>query len=275
MPDPTIELVMAEFGAERQNAGGADFRDSERLNPTLDSFREQFPDARVTLYTDFDYAADGIDTVVVDPPFDRAHPRYGWRANNYYHVYGLLQSSADVAIAMDSDMLIVSERFRTIVAFVEKFGFALPPNSRLQVCVDVRVGIDPNYDLSQDPTGGTGFAYNMTPLAFATKHEGARRLLERYLRYLRERHGRGGLRLWQAVWDQGFNPYLLPPQWCVCRPSDIDSRYIWSDAIALHVGHPDVYPHYVKMAKRRARKATRDQYKYLARRRLRRLLSSS
>jgi hypothetical protein len=244
---------MSEFGAARRNCGGAQLEDGDRLDPALRSFRDQFPVARVKLYTDFDYEMEGITTIRVTPPFDSAHPRYGWRSHDYYQAYGLLHSSADVAVAMDSDMLIVSDRFRAILPLAEKFGFVAPANTRLQVSVEATIGEDSNYDLERDPTGGTGFSYNLTPLAFSTAHEDARRFLQVYCSLMQERPGRAGLRLWQAAYSTGFNPYLLPYQWCVCTPKDLESKHIWGNEIVLHVGHPDVYPHYLKTRRRRAR----------------------
>jgi hypothetical protein len=244
--EPTVELVMSEFGAQRQNRGGATFPGIDRLQPTLEGFWQQFPGARVTLYTDFPCSTDGVDTVLVDPPFDRAHERYGWRAHDYYQAYGLLQSEADVAIAMDSDMLIVSERFRTIVVLAERFGLALPANSRLQILREASWGEDSSYDLDLDPTEGTGFAYNLSPLAFATRHSPSRRLLELYCQFMRSRPGRASLHLWEAVYFSGVNPYLLPFQWCICTPRDVDSRHIWGEEIVLHLGHPNVYPRFLK-----------------------------
>jgi hypothetical protein len=256
MEEPAIELIMSEFGPERRNAGGAAFEAEGRLDPTLSGFRQLFPDGRVTLYTDADIREDGVETVAVDPPFDRSHPRYGWRAHDYHQALGLLRSTAEIAIAMDSDMLIVSDRFRTIVPLAKAFGFAAPANPRLQVRVDARLGIDSSYDVDVDPTAGTGFAYNLTPLAFATVNDRARTFLETYCRVMRERPGRAGLRLWQAAFESGFAPYLLPYQWCVCRPGDVDSRHIWADPIVLHVGHPEVYPHYLRTQRRQRRNTT-------------------
>jgi len=262
---------MSEFGSARKNAGGRDFGDSDRLDPTLSSLRERFPDARVTLYTDSPYAAaPDVAVVTVDPPFDRSHPRYGWRAHDLYQAHGLLESSADVAIAMDSDMLMVSDRFRTIVPLVTRFGFAAPANPRTQVQVDARLGVDANYDLDSDPTYGTGFAYNLTPLAFDTTNVAARRLLETYFRLMRKQTGRAGLRLWLAALETGFNPYLLPYQWCVCRPGDVDSRHVWANAIVLHVGHPEVEPYYRRALRREQRRATVKRYRRLLRDRLHR-----
>jgi hypothetical protein len=267
----TIELIMSEFGRERKNAGGRVFADSARLDPTLTSFRERFPAAAVTLYTDSDFEVDeGVNVVSIDPPFDRAHPRYGWRAHDYYQAYGLLNARADGAIAMDSDMLVVSDRFRSIVPIVRHFGFAAPANPRAQVLVDAYLGVDSSYDLDADPTEGTGFAYNLTPLAFDTTNTHARRLLETYCRLMQEEPGRAGLRLWRAALETGFNPYLLPYQWCVCRPGDVDSRHIWANAIVLHVGHPEVEPYYRRALRREERRAAVRRYRRLLRDRLRR-----
>jgi hypothetical protein len=69
---------MSEFGESRQNAGGNRLANFDRLNPTLDAFREIFPSAKVTLYTDQqlqDYA--GLNVITVTPPFDRGAAQGG------------------------------------------------------------------------------------------------------------------------------------------------------------------------------------------------------
>lgn len=241
---PTVELIMSEFGGTRQNAGGAEFGKSERMNPTLSSFRTIFPDARVTLYTDqLGLVADEeVETILVDPPFSRGEPRYGWRAHDYYQAYGMLQSHADVAIAMDSDMLIVADSFRVIVHFAQRFGLAVPINPRLLVRIDGGIGVDSTYASAADPTQGLGLTYNLTPMAFGTGNALARALLERYCALQRENPGRGAIHLVDASHVLGFQPYVLPPQWCVCSPRDLDSKHLWREAVVLHVGHKDVLP---------------------------------
>jgi len=240
----SVELVLAEFGFDRENAGKADLSVHSRLNPTLDSFRERFPDARVTLYTDVDIEADGIDRRTVEPPFDRAHPRYGWRASNYFQAWGMRHSDADVAIAMDADMKIVSPAFRRIVPIATRFGLAVPANPRCLVWINGSKGLDADYDRSVDPTRGNGFAYNHSPMACAPAHERARAFLDAYLRLSVERPGRGTHLLWEAAWESGVHPYLLPFPWCVCTRKHTRSRYLDGSEIALHVGHPDVEPRY-------------------------------
>lgn len=78
MRNASLELVMSEFGGSRQNAGGGKLSHSERLNPTLDSFRQIFPATSVTLYTDQDLA-EGSDVriVKVSSPSARTSPDMG------------------------------------------------------------------------------------------------------------------------------------------------------------------------------------------------------
>lgn len=252
MIEPDIELVMSEFGAARQNAGGASLADRDRLNPTLDSFRKIFPTARVTLYTDQTLAGrDGVDVVKVTPPLDPAAARFGWRAHDYYQAFGLLRSTARIAIAMDSDMLIVSDGFRAICQFASRFGLAVPINPRLLLKIDGRIGIDSTYRAQDDSTQGLGLTYNLTPIAFSTQHLAARKLLERYCSLLLEFPGRGAVHLAQASFERGFQPFVLPPQWCVCSPRDLDSKHIWPEALALHLGHRDVLPRWRRERRKR------------------------
>jgi len=246
-----IELVMSEFGAERQNSGGADLRVFHRLNPTLDSFRKVFPGATVTLYTDQDSATpDGVSLIRVESPFDSAHPRFGWRTHDYFQAKGLLESNADIAIAMDSDMLIVNDDFAAIAPLADRYGLAVPLNWRLLVGIDGSIGTDSSYEPNADELRGLGISYNLTPIAFSTHSPAARLLLQRYCELMLANPGRGGINLFRASFELGFAPYVLPPQWCVCSPKDLDSKHIWSRAVVLHVGHADVLPRWKREARR-------------------------
>lgn len=259
MDEPTVELVMSEFGPVRQNAGGARLSGRDRLNPTLDSFLRIFPRARVTLRSDQHLeVGDGVRLVQVDPPFSRAEQRYGWRAHDYYQAVGLLESSADIAIAMDSDMRIVSDGFRAILKLAGMFGLAVPINPRLLLRIDGGVGVDSTYHAASDGTLGLGMTYNLTPMAFSTRHAKARALLERYCELLAQAPGRGAVHLVKASYELGYQPHVLPPQWCVCSPRDLDSKHLWREAVALHVGHRDVLPRWRReVSKERLRRLIR------------------
>ena len=121
-----INLVMAEFGRDRVNIGGAQFGNDHRLNPTYSTFKKYFPDAKITLYTDYpdilrpDEKTDDIEVRVVKPIFGLEQSRYGNRCNDYYKVLGLLNSDSDIAIALDSDMAIVSPEVYSLIPDSEK-----------------------------------------------------------------------------------------------------------------------------------------------------------
>jgi hypothetical protein len=249
MSNFSVELIMSEFGTERQNAGGASFNYQNRLNPTMESFLQQFPEATVKVYTDqqINFGA-GVHTVLVQPPFDKSSGRYGWRAHNYYQAVGMLSSKADYAIAMDSDMLIISDGFKVITEFAKIFGIALPINPRLLIKIDGGIGIDSRYKMSTDRTKGLGLTFNVTPIIFNTKNKGARAFLEKYCSLFLESPGRSAPHYVEASFQLGFQPYILPPQWCVCSPRDLDSKHIWPEAIILHVGHTDVLPRWRREA---------------------------
>jgi hypothetical protein len=253
--EPSVELVMSEFGPVRQNAGGGRLCAADRMNPTLNSFRRIFPSAKVTLYTDQPLQVNGgVHAVHVNPPFSRTERRYGWRSHDYHQAAGLLGSSADIAIAMDSDMQIVSDGFRTIAKFAEMFGLAVPLNPRLLLRIDGGIGADSTYVAADDDTLGLGLTYNLTPIAFSTRNENARAMLERYSQLLRQSPGRGAVHLVQASYELGYQPFVLPPQWCVCSPRDLDSKHLWREAIVLHIGHHDVLPRWRReMLKQKAR----------------------
>ena len=243
MSYPDVELIMSEFKTVRLNSGGNNLDIHQRLNPTLDSFLEIFPKATVTLYSDTELRVPKrVRLIKVIPPYESSHSRYGWRAHDYYQVFGLLSSKADVAVAMDSDMKIVSHDFEVITVLAKRFGLALPMNPRMLARVDGTLGSDTTYRADTDETLGTTFALNLTPIAFSPVHAQARALLQRYLELLRCLPGRGAVHLSQASFELGYSPCLLPANWCVCSPSDYESPHIWSNPIALHVGHVDVEP---------------------------------
>ena len=50
-----IEFLFSEFGAQRVNGGGLDFQDKgSRLDPSLKTLKKYFPNAKYTVYSDFD-----------------------------------------------------------------------------------------------------------------------------------------------------------------------------------------------------------------------------
>ena len=239
-----VNLVMAEFGVSRNNAGGNNLSNNDRLNPSLDSFLRVFQnkdtDVSVTVYTDQHREdTDNIKYIKKDPIYDPRHPRFGWRCNDYYKVLALLESDADIAISLDSDMFVLNSQALTLLDITKKFGVCLPANPRSLVKIDGNIGIDGNRSGHYDSSKGNGFANNMSPIGFDTSSPRARILLEEYCRQMKNDPVRGPLAMWRAQWESGVNPYLLPYQWCVCK-----SHCGIGNEIILHVGHKEIAEYY-------------------------------
>lgn len=220
-----MELIMAQFGPDR-----------DLLEPALNSYREHFPEATVTLYSDKEASRPGVDkTIVVDgiAPGKAASAR----ANNFYQIVGLLASKHDIAVSFDTDTYIVSDDVVSLPVLAERFGLCLPCSSRWTVRTDIEVGA--RSDGKLDETCGTAFAMCYTPIAFNTSHKMAREVLGRLSNGLRLTPLRGTLQLWRAFYDAGFFPCLLPPQWCVCHQSAGIG-----DEIILHLGHERIRKYY-------------------------------
>lgn len=217
-----LTLVFAQFGP-RANV----------LDPSMSTFRKFFPDCKVVLYTDVPMSVAGVEVIVVSPPYDRNHARYGNRCNDYYKVHGLLEADTAYAIAMDADMHVVSDRAVAILPLTKKFGFCLPANPRHMVYVDNTIGADS--DGTFDESRGCGYISNMSPISYFCGDERGRRVFSTYLEMMKERPIRGPVAMWNAIWKEGTAPCLLPIQWCVCA-----ENCGVGNEIMLHVGHDQV-----------------------------------
>ena len=160
--------------------------------------------------------------------------RKGWRMNDFYKVQMLLESKEEVAVSFDGDMFILNDNFYQIEDLAKRFGLCLPVNPRYTVELDARIGAD------GDSCRSYAHAVNMSPIAFHTKNNRARKMLQAYCQFMQEEPHRGTLVMWKAIYHTGFMPSLLPPQWCVCR-----EHIGVGDEIILHIGHDEVRDHYL------------------------------
>ena len=224
----SVTIILSQFGPE-----------ADAYEPALSGYRKYFPEAKFVLYTDRECATPQLfnKVNVVIPPFDRNHPRYGNRSNDWFKIKGLLDAETNVAIAVDGDTLPVSDRVQTLPALAERFGLCVPSNPRCMVHVDATVGEEGIKPFDRD-YGGL-HAVNMTPIAFDTSNERMRRLLDIFLMAQRANRVRGPLAMMRAAWAVGVAPAILAPQWCVCwRHNGIGNEII------LHTGHEKVRDYY-------------------------------
>ncbi len=213
-------IVLAEFGKDA---------------PDVSQFRRCWPYAKIHVFRDSD--------VPRVPEFEG--PRYGWRMNDYVTIQKahelLLSGEAETVLCFDADMRIVDDcAVQELVQFAKIFGVALPLNPRYTVRRDFVDGADVRLD--DEPKLWHGPSLNCSPVALSysgKRGDGARALVEAYLRQMLAAPERGPMCWWRAMEATGVAPLILPPQWCICN------RHIGvGGEIVLHEGHEDVKRYY-------------------------------
>ena len=213
----SIDLIFAEFG---------------RVNVDVDHFRSYFPEAMVVLYTDCQLSRgqeSRFDEVKqVEGPFTRDDARYGWHMCDYWQVKGILESSADVSVAFDSDVRIVSDRIRHILPLAQKFGLCLPSNPRKLAGIDATIGTDTE-NISQEVKDCAGYAVNTAITACHISNYSTLKLLKAYLEIMEKKPMRAPAAWWEAMLQQGTFPCLLPPH----PPSPIQTHISVCDIVTF------------------------------------------
>ena len=244
-----IEFIFSEFGL-RSTANQPDsFTDEYRLDPTYSSVKKFFPEAKLTLYTDIkelgkNYPDVEVRLIDIDKsPFTKANHRWGWHCCDYYEAKGLLESTADVAISVDSDLMFISSDVRTILPITKKFGVCVPTNERQMVKVDgiYTRGNDGDYHLDEDESKGNLLTYDLWWCSFDVSDNRGRAWLSEFCRLMETNPKRAPLQMSRASWNTGIHPYSMPQQW------GVGSGYMGcGNEIILHVGHTNVQDHYLE-----------------------------
>lgn len=234
----SIEFCFSEFGENRVNAGGSNFEEESRLDPSLSSLKKYFPNAQFTVYSDFEINIEGVNLIKsLSPIPDKDHPRYLYRTADYFKFKSLLNSKADFACVIDSDMFIASPEFYTLVYLTKIFGFCASSNPRNLLKKDMSRSLDA-FQIT-DLSSGLGHSYNQSPMTLWKNNKLGIDFFEKCTKIMEQAPSRASLVMWKAAKELGSSPYLLPAEWCVCG-EDIGI----GDEILLHVGHPTVAEFY-------------------------------
>ena len=245
-----VEFIFSEFGSRSTANQPGSFTDEFRLDPTYSSVKKFFPDAKIILYTDMKELARNYEDVEVrlidvekDSPFTRSNHRWGWHCCDYYEAKGLLNSKADIAISVDSDLMFISDEVKTLLPITKKFGLCVPTNERQMVKIDGihTRGNDGDYYADEDESRGNCLTYDLWWASFYTQNKRGRVWLEEFCRLMETNSKRAPLQMSRATWNTGIYPYSMPQQW------GVGSGYIGcGNEIILHVGHTNVQDHYLE-----------------------------
>ena len=235
-----IEFIFSEFNENRVNAGGADLGNHSRLDPSLTTLRQYFPNAKYTVYSDFDLKIDGVQLKKVENPVlqdKKQLPRHFYHLADYYKFKGMLESEADIAISIDSDMFVLNENIYSLIRLTERFGFCVPNSSAQTMNFEIETSLD-TMPINDD-SDGYGTTCNITPMTLSKKSEAGKLYYEKCCEIMIEEPSRASIVMWKAAWETKNYPYLLAREFCVCRGSE----GIGNEVI-LHVGHPSVSKFY-------------------------------
>lgn len=236
----SIEFIFSEFNEERVNAGGADLSHQLRLDPSLSTLKKYFPNAKYTVYSDFDLKIDGVNLKKIQTPVlqnKKNLKRHFYHLADYYKFKGMLDSEADVAISIDSDMYVLNEDVYSLIYLTEKFGFCVPNSSAQSMNFEVETSLDtiPVTDESK----GFGTTSNITPMTLSKKSEAGKVFYEKCCEMMEAEPSRASIVMWKAAWATSVYPYVLPKEFCVCRGNEG-----LGNEVILHVGHPTVADFY-------------------------------
>ena len=236
----SIEFIFSEFNEERVNAGGANLSHQLRLDPSLSTLKKYFPDAKYTVYSDFDLKIKGVNLKKVEKPVlqdKKTLRRHFYHLADYYKFKGMLESEADISISIDSDMFVLNENVYSLIYLTEKFGFCVPNSSAQSMNFEVETSLDTSP--VTDESKGFGTTCNITPMTLSKKSQSGKMFYEKCCEIMEKEPSRASIVMWKAAWESGVYPYFLPKEFCVCRGSEG-----LGNEVILHVGHPSVAEFY-------------------------------
>lgn len=235
-----IEFIFSEFNENRVNAGGADLTHISRLEPSLSSLRNFFPHAQYTVYSDFDLNIEGVELVKITEPIlqnQKEHPRHFYHLADYYKFKGLIDSDADIAISIDSDMFVWSDLIYSLITITDRLGFCVPSSSSQSMNYEIQSHFDtiPIHDNSL----GMGANCNITPMTLAKHSERGKLFYQKCCEWLEKNPSRASIAMWNAIWETKIYPYVIPKEFCVVRGNEGIGN-----EVLLHIGHPSISEYY-------------------------------
>ena len=148
----------------------------------------------------------------------------------------------------------MSKEFKVIEVFAKDYGMTIASNPRLTDRVDRRVGSDVlNRKYKKTDTAkGLGFSFSNGLFAIDTSNKLAMDAINYYLKQFKKKPERGPTVFYNTFRLKKFNPYILPPQWCLSGVDILNGKHIFEDPIVFHLNNTNIkkaYKNYLLIKK--------------------------
>jgi len=248
-----VEIVFTFFGKNKFK-----FINLDNCEPTYSSIRKIYPKNIINIFSDINIINNKNDRNLkiykIKSFVSTNNPRYGYRSSDYYRCECLKYFKNKIIIYLDLDFEILSKEFRLIEEFAKDYGMTIASNPRLTDRVERRIGSDVlNRKYKKTDTAkGLGFAFCCGLFAIDTSNKLAMDAINYYLKQFKKKPERGPTVFYNAFRLKKFNPYILPPQWCLSGIDILNGKHIFEDPIVFHLNNRNIkkaYKNYLLIKK--------------------------
>ena len=242
-----VEIVLTFFGKNNYKIINLD-----NFEPTYSSIRKIYPSNKLHILSDINFINNKNDENIkshrVKSFISIKNHRYGHRSSDYFRLSFMTGVKNKILIYLDLDFEILSKEFRVIEEFAKDYGMAIASNPRLTDRADRKVGSDvSNRKFKKtDKAKGLGFSYANGLFAVDTSNKVAMSAIKFCLKQFKKKPERGPTVMYNSFRLYKFNPYVLPPQWCLSGTDVLNGRHIFDDPIVFHLNNNNIKKAYKK-----------------------------
>lgn len=248
-----VQIVLNFFGKNKFK-----FINLDNFEPTYTSIRKIYPKNIINIFSDIDVVNNKNDRNLkiykIKSFVSINNSRYGYRSSDYYRCECLKYFKNKIIIYLDLDFEILSKEFKVIEVFAKDYGMTMASNPRLTDRVERRIGSDVimRKFKKSDKAKGLGFAYCNGLFAIDTSNKIAMSAIRFFLQQFKKKPERGPTVLYNTFRLKKFNPYILPPQWCLSGVDILNGKHIFEDPIVFHLNNSNIkkaYKNYLLIKK--------------------------
>jgi hypothetical protein len=224
-------------------------RDLTLFNLSVNSVLRFYPNAKISVYSDFIINDTRFDNIVYTKTWLPAdlnldHTRTGNRVSSFMRIKALLMSDHLLNCYLDNDIIVVNKNFASGFRIAARYGLAVPQNPRIFVRTnenggDLDIGADTTDDQKKDNELSYYTAINLGVMFVNKSYITAMHFLRNYYEKIEENPNcRGQTNFYNTLNKSNYYPYILPQQYLACR--DIEQP------LAIHGSRKELLTKYVQ-----------------------------